>query len=124
MVGVGACEFELSAREIIEDTHVNLDELINLTESQEVLNLIDNWQSVTIPKIWLFLSLNKILVNLNSQKLICPECHHYGTIEANERSETVFERCGLVIGDEVVPPRERLEMILAFLERARPPSIV
>ena len=38
---------------IIEGFHESLDELINLTESQEVLNLMDNWQRATIPKIWL-----------------------------------------------------------------------
>jgi len=100
---------------IIEDFHVGLDELISLRESQEVLNLIENWQNAPVHRIWLILSLNKLLVDLNSQKLICPECHHY-TIE---RNEVVCERCGFVVGDEIIPPRERLEMILAFLENTQ-----
>jgi len=103
--------------DVIENFHASLDRLLNLPESQELLDLIENWQSASIPRLWLILVLNKWLVDLNSDKLICPQCYYYGTREDYERNEIICERCGFVIRDEIIPPRERLEMILGLLER-------
>jgi DNA-binding transcriptional ArsR family regulator len=105
--------------ELLANFDEELDRLLDITESEEILNLIDDWQNIPMPKIWSILALNKTLVNLNSEKRICPECHHYGTIEDNERNEIVCESCGCVVGDEIIQPRERLEMILAFLENTQ-----
>ena len=95
---------------------------MKLPENREILEIVPNWESIPIDKLWLLLSLNKILVSLNSKKLICPYCCHYGTVEDHERLEIICPECGLVIGDETIPPEVRLKIVLAFLQELNYPN--
>jgi len=104
------------AYQSIADNESGFDRLLSLPESSEILNLLENWRAEPIPKLWLILALNKCIVNLNSVKSICPECHHFGTIADSENQEVICPSCGLVIGDEVISQHERMDMILEFLE--------
>lgn len=103
---------------LMEEHYGEFDRLVELSESQELLEIISNWESIPVPKLWLMLSLNKVLVHLNSHKLICPYCYHYGTIQDPESNEIICGECGSVIGDEIIQPEERFRLILEFLKRS------
>jgi ribosomal protein S27E/RNase P protein component len=99
----------------IESWSEDFDELVESSESQEILRVISNWQDVPIPRIWLILELNKYVLYLNSQKRICPDCHSTRTVPDVERNEVVCGNCGLVIEDTIIGSEERLEIILTML---------
>jgi DNA-binding HxlR family transcriptional regulator len=100
----------------IEDFHESFDELLNFPESKEILDIIENWQEAQIDKLWWILNLNMVIILLNSQKQICPECLHFETITDSETNEIICKECGFVVADEIIPPDKRLKMILTFLE--------
>jgi DNA-binding HxlR family transcriptional regulator len=104
------------ALEVIANFDERFDELADSDEGREVLDSIDNCQDAPITKIWLILALNDILINLNSKQLICPECYSLKTVTDNKTNETICEKCGFVIGDEIIALDKRLKIVLTFIE--------
>jgi predicted transcriptional regulator len=104
------------ALEIIANFDERFDELTSSDEGREVLDNIENCQDMPITKIWLILALNDILKDWNSKQLICPECYSLKIATNDIANETVCEKCGFVIGNEIIPLDKRLKIILTFIE--------
>jgi hypothetical protein len=89
----------------------NLPENQDLLDSQELFEGFPEWKDLSPEQYYSMLKINNDL----TEKAICPECFHIGTVEDHSTYEIICPICGTVITDQSVSLQRRVEAISSIL---------
>jgi ribosomal protein S27AE len=90
----------------------NLPENLELLDSQELSEGFPEWEELSPEEYYSMLKTNHDL----TEKEICPNCFHIGTVEDHSTSEIICPHCGYVIEDDSISLKKRVEAI-SFLSK-------